>query len=301
MVKPVPEVVAVLEQWRPATWNERDLQTLEPLLPTVRGWVKQMDLSNAHKTRGLLRAASGIAVWALRSFGNADPTVVFHSSNIETWTMTVRTDKSIRWRETTRGRLRALGRVVNPDGWPPTTRKVGRQPIARPYTTLEEKVFRLAGGLPGRANRSQRLWIVCGSLGAGLKGVELAASHTSDIENLGNGRLAVRVRGPHPRLVPIRTDYTDLARAATRASATDRLVPPDGYDVVHTTARRLRPALSFRRARSTWLVAHLHAGTPLGVLRNISGPLALSTLDELLPFAADAVDEQTAALGALGA
>ena len=65
MVKPVPEVVAVLERWRPATWNERDLQTLEPLLPTVRGWVKQMDLSNAHKTRGLLRAASGIAVWAL--------------------------------------------------------------------------------------------------------------------------------------------------------------------------------------------------------------------------------------------
>ena len=172
MVKPVPEVVAVLERWRPATWNERDLQTLEPLLPTVRGWVKQMDLSNAHKTRGLLRAASGIAVWALRSFGNADPTVVFHSSNIETWTMTVRTDKSIRWRETTRSRLRALGRVVNPDGWPPTTRKVGRQPIARPYTTLEERVFRLAGGLPGRANRSQRLWIVCGSLGAGLKGVE---------------------------------------------------------------------------------------------------------------------------------
>ena len=158
-------------------------------------------------------------------------------------------------------------------------------------------MFRLAGGLPGRANRSQRLWIVCGSLGAGLKGVELAASHTSDIENLGNGRLAVRVKGPHPRLVPIRTEYTDLARAAINASATDRLVPPDGYDVVHTTARRLRPALSFRRARSTWLVAHLIAGTPLGVLRSISGPLALSTLNELLPFAADAVDEQTAAWG----
>ena len=48
-------------------------------------------------------------------------------------------------------------------------------------------------------------------------------------------------------------------------------------------------------------MAHLIAGTPLGVLRSISGPLALSTLNELLPFAADAVDEQTAALGALGA
>jgi len=37
------------------------------------------------------------------------------------------------------------------------------------------------------------------------------------------------------------------------------------------------------------------------VLRNISGPVALSTLDDLLPFATDRVDENTAAMGALGA
>ena len=295
------DVIEALEQWRPANWNETDLRILEPLLPTVRGWVKQIDLHNAHQTRRLLLAASGMVVWAVRSFGNADPTVVFHPSNVETWTMTVCTDRSLRWRDVTRSRLRALGRVVNPDGWAPLPRKVGRQQIARPYTTLEERVFRLAGGLPGRADRSKRMWVICGSLGAGLRGVEIFASLTSDIETLGHGRLAVRVRDRHPRLVPIRKDYTDLVIAAIGASATDRLVPPDGRDIVHTTARRLRPALSFRRARSTWLVAHLIAGTPLGMLRKISGPLAISTLDELLPFATDAVDEQTAALGALGA
>jgi len=241
------------------------------------------------------------SVGALRSFGNTDPTVVFHPSNIEQWTMSVCADRSMRWRQTTRSRLRALGRIVNPEGWPSPARKVGRQQIAQPYTTPEERVFRLAGRLPGGANRSLRMWIVCGSLGAGLRGPEIASIRTSDIENLGDGRLAVRVRGRPSRLVPIRKDYTDLARAAAGASATDRLVPPDSSDVVHTTARRLSPALSFRRARSTWLVAHLVAGTPLGPLRKISGPLALSTLDELLPFATDAVDEQTAALGGLGA
>ncbi|MDE0233981.1 MAG: hypothetical protein OXM62_03135 [bacterium] len=295
------DVTDVLERWRPANWNKSDLRTLEALLPAVRGWVRQTEPSDAAKTRRLLLAASGIAVWALRSFGNTDPTVVFHPSNIEAWTMTVCSDKSMRWRETTRSRLRAMGRVVNPDGWPSPTRQVGRQQIAQPYKPVEERVFRLVGGLPGGATRRQRLWIVCGSLGAGLRGTEIAACRTGDLENIADGRLAVRVRGRHPRLVPIRADYTDLAQAAISASAKDRLVFPDSGDVVHTTARRLRPALSFRRARSTWLVAHLTAGTPLGVLRRVAGPVALSTLDELLPFAADAVDDQTAALKALGA
>ena len=291
----------VLERWRPTKWTESDLRILEPLVPTIKGWVERMDLPDANQTRRFLLAASAIAVWALRSFGNADPTVVFHPSNVEAWSMTVCADKSLRWRQTTRSRLRALGRVINPEGWPPPTQQVSKQDVARPYTTVEEKVFRLMCGLPGPANRSQRLWIVCGSLGAGLRGNEIAAAHTSDLQNIGDGRLAVRVRGRNRRLVPIRTDYTDLVKAATKSSVTDRFLPTDGRNIVHTTVSRLDPRLSLRRARSTWLVAHLTAGTPLGVLRMISGPLSATTLNGLLPFATDALDEETAALGALGA
>ena len=191
----------VLERWRPTKWTESDLRILEPLVPTIRGWVERMDLPDANQTRRFLLAASGIAVWALRSFGNADPSVVFHPSNVEAWSMTVRADKSLRWRQTTRSRLRALGRVVNAEGWPPPTQQVSKHDVARPYATVEERVFRLVYGLPGRANRSQRLWICCGSLGAGLRGNEIAAARTSDIENLGDGRLAVRVRGRNRRLV----------------------------------------------------------------------------------------------------
>ena len=295
----VPE--AVLEQWRPINWSQSDLRTLEPLLPTIRGWVEQAKPGTAAKTRRFLLAASGMAVWAYRSFGNIDPTVVFHCSNIEQWSIEVCADRSMRWREVTRSRLRTLGQVVNPDGFPAPTRKVGRQQIARPYTTLEEKVFRLVYRLPGPANRSQRLWIVCGSLGAGLRGNTIAAARTSDIEKLGDGRLAVRVRGRNRRLVPIRTDYTDLARAATNASATDRFVPTDARNVVHNTVSKLEPRLSLPRARSTWLLAHLLAGTSLAVLHKIAGPLSTNTLDGLLPFATNSLDDETAALGALGA
>ena len=197
-MKPPPlgaDVIQVLERWRPTKWSQSDLRILEPLMPTIRGWVERMDLPDADHTRNFLLAASAIAVWALRSFGNADPTVVFHPSNVEAWSMTVRANKSLRWRQTTRSRLRALGRVINAEGWPPPTQQVSKHAVARPYAIVDERVFRLVYGLPGPANRSQRLWIVSASLGAGLRGNAIAAAHTSDIENIGDGRLAVRVRG----------------------------------------------------------------------------------------------------------
>ena len=296
-----PDVIEMLNQWRPTTWDDFDVWTLEPLLPTIRGWVEQVKPGTAAKTRQFLLAASGMAMWAYQSFGNIDPTVVFHPSNIEQWAIGVCADRSMRWREVTRSRLRTLGQVVNPDGFPAPTRKVGKQQIARPYTTLDEKVFRLMCGLPGRTNRSQRLWICCGSLGAGLRGNEIAAARTSDLENVGGERLAMRVRGQNRRLVPIRNAYTDLVRAATKASVTDRFFPTNGRNGIYETARRFDPALSFRQARSTWLLAHLTAGTPLAVLRMIAGPLSANTLDGLLPFATNSLDEETAALGALGA
>ena len=111
----------------------------------------------------------------------------------------------------------------------------------------------------------------------------------------------MRVRGNNPRLVPIRTDYTDLARAATNASATDRFVPTNARNIVHNTVSKLEPRLSLPRARSTWLVAHLLAGTSLAVLRKIGGPLSANTLDGLLRYTVTAIDDETAALGALGA
>ena len=71
MSQSVPE--AVLEQWRPINWSQSDLRTLEPLLPTIRGWIEQAKPGTAAKTRRFLLAASGMAVWAYRSFGNIDP------------------------------------------------------------------------------------------------------------------------------------------------------------------------------------------------------------------------------------
>ena len=60
-------------------------------------------------------------------------------------------------------------------------------------------------------------------------------------------------------------------------------------------------ALSVRRARSTWLVAHLHASTSLAVLRQIAGPVSADTLTALLTASATDLDPMDAASGGLGA
>lgn len=300
-----PDVQALLEEWRPTNCSERDARRLEPLLPAVRSWVELVPLRDVKQASGYMRAAAGIAVWAHRSLGTTDPEVVLDPRNVELYSMTVSAHRSIRWREKTRSILRTLGRIVNPQGWPPPTRKVGRQKIARPYAAREERAFRLASRLPGRDNRARRLWVVAAALGAGLSGVEIAAAHTGDLVDIGDGRLAIEVRGRSPRLTPLRKDYTQLARAAADLTSTGRLIASDARNAVHSVTSRLDPGngrgLNLRRSRSTWLTAHLLAGTRLALLRKVAGPLSANTLDGLLGYAAASTDDQTAVLGALEA
>ena len=68
-------------------------------------------------------------------------------------------------------------------------------------------------------------------------------------------------------------------------SGSDRFLLAQGRNAANETAARLAPVngegLSSRRARSTWLAAHLVAGTPLLVLRVLAGPVSMNTLNEL--------------------
>ena len=305
MKQPAPEVQAVVEEWRPTDWSERDLRTLDRLLPAIRSWVEQSNPHDARQAAWYMSSAAGIARWAYGSLGTFDAAVVLHPRNVELYSMTVCAHRSIRWRERTRSTLRTLGRIVNPDDWPPPTRIVGKQKIARPYSAREEKAFRLASRLLGRDDRARRLWVVGAALGAGLSGVEIAAAHTGDLVDIGNGRLAVGVGGRNPRLTPFRKDYTHLAQAAADMTSTERFIASDARNAVHWVTGRLDPGngqgFSLRRARSTWLTAHLLAATPLAVLRTVAGPLSANTLDGLLVYAAASTDEETAVLGALGA
>ena len=79
------------------------------------------------------------------------------------------------------------------------------------------------------------------------------------------GRVAVRVRGAHARLVPIRSSYTALALRLQSGAPSGPLVGGRGRNAVHKMLESLgdgdRHGLSLRRSRATWLCAHLTAGT----------------------------------------
>ena len=80
---------------------------------------------------------------------------------------------------------------------------------------------------------------------------------------------------------------------------------PGDANLVYNICARLDPGsgegLVLRRARSTWILAHLLAGTPLPVLRQVAGPLSTNTLDGLLGHIKTAFDETEAVREALRA
>ena len=101
--------------------------------------------------------------------------------------------------------------------------------------------------------------------------------------------------------MPVRECCTELVGRAVRLVA-ER---PDGSTRFVTASDRnaagriaaslpIADGMSLRRARATWLTAHLVAGTPLPVLREIAGPLSVATLDDLLAASGHAVNPEQA-------
>ena len=299
------DVARVIDEWRPIGWDPRDVEAVEVLLPLVRGWVAAAEPPTDVAARRFVRAAAGLAMWASRFLGATDVETVLAPANVEYYTMVACADRAATWRSDTRWCLQIVGRAANPAGWSEPTQTLGRRDVAAPYSPGEEAIYRLAVSLSPRRCDIGRGWVVCGALGAGLRGPELAAAQCEDLVAMSGGRVAVCVRGAHVRLVPIRSSYTAVALRLQRGAPSGRLVGGRGRNAIHKMLESLggrdRKGLSLRRSRATWLCAHLTAGTPLGVLRRIAGPLSANTLDALVGDIAAALSEEDAAIGGLGA
>ena len=205
--------------------------------------------------------------------------------------------------------LRRVGRAVNPDGVA-QPKNIGRRPAVRAYDFGIEAVFRQTAELPTSGDQSGRLWVPAATFGAGLNGIDAHAAQTGDLHELGDGRLATEVRGRNPRVVPIRAYWTETARRAAQLAhqrhgdgSSTRFIGAADKNAVTRIAASLdfgQGGLSLRRARATWLTAHLLAGTPLVALRIIAGGVSGPTLTELIDVAVDGVDADTAVRQGLG-
>ena len=297
------DVLERVSVWRPPVWDETPHKIESLALPMVRCWVAAARPNNVPMVRRMMRATSEFAMWMHDTSGVVDVRL-FCPANVEHWSSVLNDHRSGAWRHSTKWVLRRVGRAAFPDGWYPAPLPTGKNPPACPYTVGEETAFRLSAGMPNRVNPGGRRWVVAATLGAGLLSPVIASAVTDDVVTLGGGRLGVRVRGRHPRVVPIRAAYTPLLAEAMEMVGDGRFVTAVHRTAVYMLCRQVAlgdQVLSVRRARSTWLVAHLHAATPLSVLRHIAGPLSGDTLTALLASSAADLDPTEAAIRGLGA
>ena len=159
--------------------------------------------------------------------------------------------------------------------------------------------------MPGRPSRIRRMWIVTGCMGSGMNGGEVGRTMLEDFVERSDGRLAVHVRGPAPRLVPIRERCTDVVREvieATGANGGSELIPGNPHASFHLTRsmlgdHRAYPGIkgfSFIRGRNTWLTVHMLGNTTTRALRKLAGRLSHQTHDRLEAMLTDKLTPEEA-------
>ena len=304
----LPEVTAVTTAWVPHSVRDADPTVLAVVLAIVRCLVAAVGPETGTAARRLLWALAPFGVWSHETVG-AFTAADINPRNVEVWVTGINRCRPQGWRNAARAALRQVGRTVNPQKWPDQPDEVGRPPACSAYDPVEESGFVEAVGLPGADEPVLRLWVGAASCGAGMRGPEIGAAETGDLQEVGGGRLAVQVRGRDARLVPIRTCWTDVVRQAVRLVgerpgtgsrffvSQDRNAAARAANSVSIGSARL----SLRRARATWLTAHIVAETPLPVLRRIAGPLSAATLDDLLAATGHTVSPEHAVIKGLRA
>lgn len=294
-----------LAEWLPQCARGLDPETLNKVEPHARpaaAAALPRTVADAHR---MLRTSFEMNLWALEEMGFLDPKTVWHPANVRVWVDEINGHRSVDWRREAGRTAEQIARRVYPQSWSERTEPLPMTGPADAYTAAEEAALRHAALVVGGPGRAAPQAVAGLSLGAGLRGPQIAAAGPGDIVAMGTGRVAVQVEGPHARVVPVRADCTKLVLRACELASGGRFVTARSRNGVYVAAERVRVLgfghLELARARSTWLRAHLVAGTPLAALRVIAGPLSLNTLDFLLVEAAADLSAEDAAVEGLRA
>ena len=183
-------------------------------------------------------------------------------------------------RGTYRSALYRLAEAVHgPAGQRATPFSGARAPA--PYSPAERaELAAIAAAQRDPAARASALALVVFGIGAGLRPGELVALRGVDVFRRGR-RVMVAVRGPGARVVPVTAGYAGRAWQLARCAGSDFMFRPGPAErsyknfvtnfALSLAADPAAPALSVRRARSTFICGRLAAGTPVGVLLEVTG------------------------------
>jgi hypothetical protein len=141
---------------------------------------------------------------------------------------------------------------------------------------------------PREWRRRDSTFALCLGRGAGIETAEMVALQARDVETFGS-HTALRINGSNPRLVPVFDDQAAVLNdALSRFEITDHLFSPTSRDGKYMLAAHAnRPKLGKpnpKWLRSTWIVRHLNARSPLPEFLAAAGLKSTSTLDRYLPY-----------------
>lgn len=265
----------------------------------VRGFVSKAVDDTAGKTAygasELNMAASRLAAWCWQSAGlPLERDVVFSRRVIARFIAIGCPTLKPAARGNLRSQLLRMSDALNdPDGV--LSRRLGPLPPsdpAAPYSARERRsLSSWASTQSTAARRANAEVLIAAGAGAGLSAAEIGDLRVRDIEVDDRGVVLV-IGGERPRRVPVLREWEQPLINRTKALAPERFAFRENHTVFYpnlisnfvdrSKVVGVRP--QSQRLRSTWIVHHLNAATPVAALMRAAGVESLEALTRYVRF-----------------
>jgi hypothetical protein len=257
----------------PAIWNR-----IEPLVKEAVATSTPRTVSRAND---LLTVTAQLAVWAHRIGQPLDPEILFHPDTVDRFVTEGCAHLSEGSRLNYRTQLWKVGAaVLGPALYPPRPLPMRRSEVTAPYLEAQiTEVVSWSQGLPTEAMRRNVQALLAIGLGAGLSAREVKRLVGTEVREE-EGLVLVEVVGDNARTVPVRGQWAQGVLAFARESGPRPYFRPERLritrgDILAFIDRCTEPdqdaMFSVQRLRVTWVVSHLAAGVPVGVLARGAG------------------------------
>lgn len=244
----------------------------------VRAGVNATNPSTTGTTRCYLAAVTRYVLWVYLTTGYPleNPEEVFLHHLIRMYARDQWKGDESKYRQVNLERLKLIARNLGDDDpveeptWPVSPKGL--------YTDADKATLAASARARSTArSRGNMQIIVALGFGAGLRGDEIATARVEDI-TIDRDSAEIRVRGKHPRVVPMLPEWVNLLESGLEGRAEGEALRGYRYDKVptwiitnHHVLAPDEPHPSPQRMRSTWIVDHYDAGTPMARLHEISG------------------------------
>ena len=256
----------------------------------VTDQIVRLDPPGVARAKKCARQLARLAWWCHRQGMDLDVEQVLHPDTVERYCEVALANDP--HRGDYRSVLRSIGPALTSKApWQPPPAPMKARKVAPPYAAATVAAFvhdMTRQSTPFR--RQSFTAMVALGLGAGLDGRWLHRVHGGDVDQV-DGITVIEVPDPAPRVAPVRARWaTTVLELAEQAG--DGLLFGGERPSKNLVNRRAgdfdlgkdTPKPNAARLRSTWLVAHLAAGTRLPELVEAAGLQGITTLSDLLPY-----------------